>query len=298
MHSSDPLDWSQIRILLTVAETGSLSAAARELGLSQPTLGRQVQAAEASLGFPVFRRHAKGLALTEEGTGLIAPAREMRAAAGRLALAAAGRDARLAGTVRISASLIVSHFVLPPILARLRAEAPEIELELNPTDASDNLLWREADIAIRMYRPEQGALIARHLGDSQLGLFAAESYLARRGVPETVEDLRGHDWIGLDRSELLIQGLRAYGWQMGRHDFGLRCDDQAAGWAMLAAGAGIGIGQLAIGHATPGLRRIVPDLPLPSLPLWLTAAEALRHTPRLRRVWDALAEGLAPLTAA
>lgn len=299
MNGDEPLDWSQIRVLLAVAEAGSLSAAARELAQSQPTLGRQVQAAEAALGFPVFRRHAKGLALTEEGAALIGPAREMRAAAGRLALAAAGRDARLAGTVRISASVIVSHFVLPPILARLRAEAPEIEIELNPSDASDNLLWREADIAIRMYRPEQGDLIARHLGDSPLGVFAAESYLARRGRPERVEDLLRHDWVGLDRSDLLLRGFQQMGWRIAdRHFFGLRCDDQAAGWAMVRAGAGIGIGQIAIGRTEPGLVQVVPELPLPKLPVWLTAAEALRHTPRLRRVWDALAEGLASLAAA
>jgi DNA-binding transcriptional LysR family regulator len=298
VNTSDPLDWSLIRAVLAVAEAGSLSAAARELGLSQPTLGRQVQAAEQALGLAIFRRHPRGLELTEAGAALIQPARDMAAAAARLALAAAGRDARLSGTVRITASVVMAHQVLPAILARLRAEEPEIEIELNASDATDNLLWREADIAVRMYRPEQLDLIARHLGDIPLGVFAAESYIARRGAPQTAEEMLQHDWVGLDRSDLMIRGFAAAGWKVDRHFFKFRCDDQAANWALVQAGAGLGIAQLGVGRATPGMVQVVHDLPLPRLPLWLTAAEALRHTPRLRRVWDALAEGLAPQAAA
>lgn len=297
MNTSAPLDWSLIRAILAVAEAGSLSAAARDLGLSQPTLGRQVQAAEDMLGVSIFRRHARGLELTEAGAALIEPARDMAAAAARLALAAAGRDVRLSGTVRITASMAMAHHVLPPILARLRAEEPEIEIELHASDASDNLLWREADIALRMYRPEQLDLIARHLSDISLGVFAAESYIVRRGAPTTAEEMLQHDWVGADRSDLMIRGFAAVGWNVDRHFFKLRCDDQAANWALVCAGAGLGIAQTGIGRATPGMVQVVPDLPLPRLPLWLTAAEALRHTPRIRRVWDALAEELALLAA-
>ena len=298
MNRIDPLDWSLIRSILAVAEAGSLSAAARDLGLSQPTLGRQVQAAEAALGVAVFRRHPRGLELTEAGAALLEPAREMRAAAARLSLLAAGRETRLSGTVRISASMVTAHHTLPPILARLRAEEPEIEIELHASDASDNLLWREADIAVRMYRPDQPDLIARHLGDSRLGVFGAQGYLDRRGVPLTAEDMMRHDWVGLDRSDLMLEGFRALGQPVDRHFFRLRCDDQAANWALVRAGAGLGIAQLAVARAAPGMVQVVPDLPLPALPVWLTAAEALRDTPRLRRVWDALAEGLAAVVAA
>jgi DNA-binding transcriptional LysR family regulator len=294
----DPLDWSLIRSLLAVAEAGSLSAAARDLGLSQPTLGRQVQAAEAALGVAVFHRHPRGLGLTEAGAALLEPAREMRAAAAKLSLLAAGRETRLKGTVRISASMVTAHHTLPPILAHLRAEEPEIEIELHASDASDNLLWREADIAVRMYRPDQPDLIARHLGDSRLGVFGAQGYLDRRGVPRTFDDLMRHDWVGLDRSDLMLEGFRALGQPVDRHFFRLRCDDQAANWALVRAGAGLGIAQLAVARAAPDMVQVVPDLPLPALPVWLTAAEALRDTPRLRRVWDALAEGLAAVVAA
>lgn len=298
MNSSDPLDWSLIRSLLAVAEAGSLSAAARDLGLSQPTLGRQVQAAEAALGVAIFRRHPRGLELTEAGAALLEPAREMKVAAAKLSLLAAGRETRLSGTVRISASMVTAHYTLPPILARLRADEPEIEIELHASDASDNLLWREADIAVRMYRPDQPDLIARHLGNSRLGVFAAQGYLDRRGVPKTVEDMMRHDWVGLDRADLMLVGFRQLGQPVDRHFFRTRCDDQAANWALVRAGAGLGITQVAVARAAPGMVQVVPDLPLPALPVWLTAAEALRHTPRLRRVWDALAEGLGPVVAA
>ncbi|MFC2969402.1 LysR family transcriptional regulator [Acidimangrovimonas pyrenivorans] len=292
MNISDRLDWSLVQVLLAVAEAGSLSGAARVLGLSQPTLGRQVQAAEQALGLSIFRRHARGLELTEAGAALIAPARAMREAAARLQLAAAGQETGLRGTVRITASTVVAHYLLPPILARIRAAEPEIELELHPSDTTENLLFREADIAVRMYRPEQLDVITRHVGEIGIGLYAAQSYLDRRGTPTTVEELQQHDWVGFDRSELMLRALRRMGWQVDRGFFRTRCDDQATYWQLVAAGCGIGGGQHHIGRSTPGVVRLMPELPIPSLPMWLTAAEALRQTPRLRRVWDLLAEGL------
>lgn len=298
MNSVDSIDWSLIRTLLAVAEAGSLSAAARDLGLSQPTLGRQVQAAEAALGVAVFHRYPRGLALTDAGAALLEPARDMRAAAAKLSLLAAGRETRLSGTVRISASMVMAHHILPPILARLRAAEPQIEIELHASDTSDNLLWREADIAVRMYRPDQPDLIARHLGETRLGVFGAQAYLDRRGIPLTAEDMMRHDWVGLDRSDLMLEGFGQLGQTVDRHFFRMRCDDQAANWALVRAGAGLGIAQLVVARAAPGMVQVVPDLPLPTLPVWLTAAEALRRTPRLRRVWDALAEGLGPVVAA
>lgn len=301
MNSLDRLDWSLIGALLAVAEAGSLSAAARRLGLSQPTLGRQVQAAEAALGVAVFRRHARGLELTETGAALMEPAREMRAAAAKLMLAAAGQETRLSGTVRITASVVISQRVLPALLTRLRREEPGIEIELHPTDQSDNLLYGEADIALRMYRPEQLDVITRHLGDIPLGLFAAQSYLDRRGWPATEAELFRHDWVGLDRDDLMIRGLRDLGYRLERGFFGLRCDDQAVYWRLVEEGGGIGVCQRHLGRQAAGLVELFPGFRLPVLPLWLTAHQALRQSPRIRRVWDFLAArlpaavGLGPL---
>ena len=161
----DSPDWTLTRSFLAVAETGSLSAAARRLGLSQPTLGRHIAEMEARTGLSLFARQPRGLAPTEAALTLLPHARAMAEAAAHLSLAAAGRDPALTGTVRLTASRIFAHHLLPPVLADLRRAEPGIEIELVPSDISENLLYRQADIALRMYRPTQPDLVARHLGD-------------------------------------------------------------------------------------------------------------------------------------
>lgn len=285
-------DWSLVQAFLAVAETGSLSAAARRLGTSQPTVGRQVQQLEAQLGVTLFARQARGMALTAEGTQMLPPARHMAEAAGALTLVAAKSDARLEGTVRITASRLASHLILPPILAELRQIAPRIDIELVPSDVSQNLLFREADIAVRMYRPTQLDMVTRHIGDVAMTVCAATSYLERRGRPRTVADLAQHDLIGFDRDTLILDGMRAMGLQAKREDFAVRCDDQVVYWQLLRAGCGIGFTQRGPVLDDPALEVLLPDLPMPQLPIWLTVHEHLRHTPRISRVWDHLAAGL------
>jgi len=282
------LDWSLVQSFLAVADTGSLSAAARILGLSQPTLGRKVREIEAALGTELFRRHAKGLALSEAGEAMLGPAQVMREAAGRLALVAAGEDRGLAGTVRITASVVVSHFLLPEVLAELRREEPGIEIDLVASDSSENLLFREADIAVRMYRPGQLDVVARHVADLPMGLYSTTKYLDRAGRPETQDDLLALDWVGFDRNEMILRGMAEAGWSVTRDFFKLRTDDQAAYWQLVRAGGGVGIMQQAIGARDPGLERLMPKLPMPALPVWLTAHAEVRRVPRVARVWEAL----------
>ncbi len=289
------LDWSLVQAFLAVAETGSLSAAARALGTSQPTLGRQVRTMEAQLGADLFRREPRGLHLTETGAAIVEPARAMRAAMGQIALTAAGRTNRLDGTVRITASVAVSLYHMPAIIARIRLAEPLIAIELAPGDTTTNLLYREADIAVRMFRPTQLDLVTRHLGDISLGVFAAKSYLDRRGMPRTARDLMDHDVVGYDQSPLIEEGFRQAGFPITRDFFKTRCDDNAVYWELVRAGCGIGFAQCNIGRVDPLLSEIKLGFPLPVLPVWLTAHEAMRQTPRIRRVWDLLVEGLLPL---
>lgn len=289
------LDWSLIQAFLAVAETGSLSAAARATGISQPTLGRHIRQIEDTLGIALFRRQPRGLALTEAGAAMLPAAQAMHEAAGRIALIAAGQDARLEGEVRITASDFVSHYVLPGIIADLRALEPGINIDLVPSDATENLLFREADIAIRMYRPEQLDVITRHVGDLRLGLYAARTYLARRGTPGRIEDILNHDLVGYDRDNRIIRGMAEMGWSVTRDAFATRTDDQAANWQLVRAGCGIGFGQVAAAEGDDAVVRLFPELPIPPLPIWLTAHEALRRTPRVRRVWDVLADRLGAL---
>ncbi|WP_372839938.1 LysR family transcriptional regulator [Phaeovulum sp.] len=294
-----PADWTLLRSLLAVAEAGSLSAAARELGLSQPTLGRHVHALEASLGQPLFTRVADGLQPTQATLALLPHARAMREAAERLALAAAARNAGLAGAVRISASRIVSHHLLPPILARLRAAHPEIQIDLTASDTSENLMFREADIAVRMYRPTEHEVAARHVADLPVGLYGARSYLDRAGRPDSVEALMRLAWVGFDRSDTILRTMASMGIKVDRSFFGTRCDDQLVYWNLVRAGCGVGGMQTRVGDADPLLERIAAFVDLPPMPIWLAVAEPLRANPRVRLVLDALAAGFrAPLDPA
>lgn len=285
----DNPDWALTRSFLAVVEAGSLSAAARVLNLSQPTLGRHIADLEAALNLTLFTRQPRGLLPTAAAAALLPHARAMRDAAQRLSLAAAGREETLAGTVRITASRIVAHHLLPPILADLRRQEPAIAIELVPSDSSENLLFREADIALRMYRPTQLDIVTRHLCDQPMGLYAATSYLDRHGRPGTIDDLLALDIVGFDRSDLQLRLMRGLGLTLHREDFRTRCDDQLVYWNLVRAGCGVGGMQRLIADADPGVERIASFVPLPSLPVWLTAPEALRQSPRIRRVFDHLA---------
>ena len=280
-----------------MAETGSYSAAARRLGSSQPTVGRQIAALEAAVGAALFQRHAQGMRLSEAGADLLGPAREMARAAQALALAAAGKAEAMSGTVRVTASVTMAHHVLPPVIARIREALPQVAVELVASDATDNLLFREADIAVRMFRPDQLDVVTTHLGDLELGLYGAVRYLDRAGRPGTREELLGYRFVGYDRDDRIIRGFREVGYSVARDFFGTRTDAQTVYWELVRAGCGLGIGQVLLGARDPLVERVVPDLPLPVLPVWLTAHEAMRRTPRIRRVWEMLAADLAPLVS-
>ncbi|WP_158965438.1 LysR family transcriptional regulator [Chachezhania sediminis] len=296
MDDRAPLaDWSLIQAFLAVAETGSLSAAARTLGQSQPTLGRQVRALETTLGTQLFERHARGLHPSAEGAALLPHAMAMREAMQALRLTAAGQSQRLEGTVRIAASVFMAHYLMPQILSDIRQAEPAIQLDLVASDASENLLFREADIAVRMYRPTHEGLVTQHVTDLELGIFAAKSYLDRRGRPKGPGDLGNHDLVGYDRNEQIVQAMTAQGHAVDRSDFALRCDNQAIYWQLVRAGCGLGFSQRGVGRADPAVEELDLGIAIPPLPVWLTAPEAMRHTPRIRRVWTLLVEALAPL---
>ncbi len=287
-------DWSLIQTFLAVAETGSLSAAARQLGRSQPTLGRQIQTLESELGLSLFERHARGLTPSDVGNQLLPMAQEMHAAMNAISMMAAGQSQQLEGTVRITASVFASHHLLPPILAQIRRHEPAIQLELVATDTTENLLYREADIAVRMYRPEQVDLISRYLGDVQLCFCAARSYLDRAGWPKTADEVFEHDLVGFDANEQIITKMRSRGWPASKDSFATRCDLQSAYWQLVRAGCGIGFSQVQVAEAEPDVEILLPDVEVLALPVWLAAPQAMHQTPRIRRVWDLLVQGLKP----
>ena len=291
VQRSEP-DWALLRAFLEVAHSGSLSRAALALGSSQPTLSRRIAQLEAQLGHALFERTTRGVRLTEAGAALRVPAERMREQALQFEMVAAGRSQALAGTVRITASEVFSAYVLPEIVRTLRASHPEIQIELVASNTLENLLERDADIALRMLRPRQTALVARRLADQPLGLYAHRDYVEAHGKP-TAANMRQHQWVGYDRSDLLLRGFRAAGYPVGKAMFGFRCDNQIVAWQAVLAGLGIGVTTQRVAALSPQLVRVLPKVMIPPLPLWITAHRELRGTPRLKIVFDALAQALA-----
>lgn len=291
--STISLDWALLQSFAAVGEHGSLSAAARAIGSSQPTLSRHISTLEQQLGARLFKRASSGAELTEVGLNLMRYAKDMANAVERLSIAAGGKTETLAGTVRITASQIVAAYILPEILTKLREQEPEINLEVIASDQTDNLLRREADIAVRMYRPTQPDVIAQKVGELSMGMFASRSYLERRGTPNSLEAILDHDVIGYDRSTLIIDGFKQAGIIVDRDFFAFRCDDQVVCWNMVAAGYGIGFNQLKIGDIDPRVERLHMVGTVGALPVWLASHIELKTSPRVRRVFDFLSEALA-----
>ncbi|MEG3164012.1 LysR family transcriptional regulator [Sphingomonas sp. PB2P19] len=289
------LDWALLRSFLAVVEGGSLSTAAKRIGATQPTLSRHIRELETGLGVILFTRSAQGLDPTPAALGLIEDARAMGAAAEALNLKAQGRSQQLFGTVRITASVIVANLMLPPIVAAVRQAEPSIQIEIVASDTNQNLLRRDADIAIRMADPTQNALIARKLGDTPLGLFATRSYFDRRGRVISSEDLRRHDMIGLDRGDFLIRAFAERIIPLTREDFAVRTDDAMLSWNLLLAGAGIAIAQVVLANRYPDLEQVDADITLGALPVWLVMSEEVRGNARIRRVADLLSSALQDL---
>ncbi len=294
MNSSQagaPFDWTLMRSFLAVLERGSLLAAAHHLGSSQPTLGRHVAELERQLGMVLFERTGRGLVPTQVALAIADHARAMADSADAIGRILTGQSKQLAGAVRITAVQTVAGHLLPPILARLRAEEPGIAIEIVASNAISNLLRREADIAIRMVRPDQGSLVTRHIADSTIGAYAHEDYLHRRGIPQKSADLLQHDLIGFDQGDLIIRGFQEIGLSIAREAFAIRSDDHLVLWEALRAGLGIGFAGTWLGDKEPGVQRVLPKVTV-SMPIWLTVHREIRSSARIRAVYDFLAKAI------
>ncbi|MGG5870319.1 LysR family transcriptional regulator [Pseudomonas peli] len=289
----DKVDWNQLRAFLETAETGSLSAAARKLGQSQPTLSRQVAALELALGVTLFERVGKAMALTTTGQELLGHARVMGAAAHELGLAATGRSEEVAGVVSVATSDAVAAYLMPKILLHIRQAAPGIQVEVVASDGFSDLLRREADIAIRHVRPEQPELIGRLVRHSSACFYASESWVREHGLPRTAEEAVQHDFIGMDRAGHYLQHMRSKGLQLSSANFRSYADNSVTYWEMVRQGLGIGAIMEEIARETPGMVRVLEDVSPFQLPIWLVTHRELRTARRIRIVFDLLAEILA-----
>ncbi|HTT97697.1 MAG TPA: LysR substrate-binding domain-containing protein [Rhizomicrobium sp.] len=283
--------WDLYRSFLGVLRFGSLSAAARELALTQPTLGRHIDALEAALGTKLFARSRHGLAPTQAALTLLPHAEAMEAAALALRRAASGEAGEPAGAVRVTASNVIGAEVLPQILTQFRERHPAIAIELALSDRTQDLSRRDADIAVRMVRPTQKALIAKRLGAVRIGLFAHTRYLARRGTPRNIDELAHHDIIGFDRETAAMRSL-GMSLSITRDLFALRTDDNSAQLNALRAGFGLGICQMGIAARDKNLVAVLPGLVSFQLEMWLVMHQDLRANKRVRLLFDHLAAAL------
>ena len=285
-------DWNRARAFLVTAEEGSLSAAAKALGMSQPTLGRQVDALESELNVTLFERVGRRLVLTDAGMELLEHARAMGEAASRVSLAASGQSEAARGIVSVSAGQGFAAHVLPPILAKLRTVAPGIAVDIVATDAKSDLLRREADIAIRNVRPEHPDLIARKVGDMDGHLYAASDYLDRVGRPMTLERLQTCDFIAWNRDAPVREQLAMLGLALAPERFPFVCESHLVQWEMVKQGLGVGVQAAVIGEPEPRVEQALPELPAISFPVWLVSHRELHTSRRVRTVFDLLATEL------
>jgi DNA-binding transcriptional LysR family regulator len=285
--------WDELRTFLEVVRGGSLSGAARRLGLTQPTVGRHIDALEEALGVTLFTRSPRGLTPTPAAIALAPHGEAMASAASALTRSASSEASIDRGVVRVTASEIVGCEVLPPIFAGFRASHPGIAIELAVTNRNEDLSRGDADIAVRMIRPTQSGLVARRIGATRIRLYAHRDYLERFGEPRSFADLSRHCFIGFDRDNQTFRSAGRFAKALTREDFGFRCDSDAAQLAALRAGVGIGGCQDAIARRTPELAPVLPNAFQLALEVWLVMHRDLQSAPRVRLLFDWLAHGLA-----
>lgn len=284
--------WELYRTFLEVVRDGTLSGAARKLDLTQPTVGRHIDALEDALSLSLFSRSPQGLKATPAALELVGHAEAMAAASAALRRTASGGASADRGTVRITASEMVGCEILPPLLSRFRSDHPGIVLELALSNRNEDLLRREADIAVRMVRPRQKALTARRIGNSPIGLFAHRDYVARSGVPRNAAELEGHCLIGFDRDAQSLRSLGQTPLPLRREMFGFRSDSDLAQFSALKSGVGIGGCQLAIARRHPELVPVLAKVIRFELDVWLVMHEDMRSTAHVRLLFDHLVAGL------
>lgn len=295
--STPPSDWERQRAFLAVLEEGSLSGAARRLRLAQPTVRRRIEELEAELGAALFTRSPAGLTPTVMAEGLADHARAMEIAAEAFARAASADSDAATGMVRVTASEVIGIEVLPPLIAELQADHPGLVIALGLNNRSEDLMRREADIAVRMVRPTQAALLAKRVGAIGLGLHAHRRVLAAHGEPSDLRDLRRFPAIGFEHETISVQQLRGLGFAMRREDFAFRTDSDLGQLAAIRAGCGVGVCQNGLGARDPNLVRLLPEAFAFDMETWIVTHEDLRNVRRIRLVFDKLVEGLTAYAA-
>lgn len=289
-------DWNRARAFLVTAEEGSLSAAARALGMAQPTLGRQVDGLEEELGVILFERVGRGLTLTPSGHELLEHVRLMGQAASQMSLAATGRSEALEGEICITATEITAIYDLAPIIAKLRKIHPGVDVQIVASNTTQDLRRREADIAVRNYRPKDAELVARKIRDEVAMFYATPEFIEQAGTPKRLEDLEKLDFIGFDGSNEMLKRLNEIGVKINPKNIHTYSENHIMHWELVKAGVGIGIMPERVGDLEPKVRSIMPNFRKMIYPVWLVAHRELQTSRRVRTVFDFIAKELTAQT--
>lgn len=282
-------DWNRARAFLVTVEEGSLSAAAKALKMSQPTLGRQVSALEKELGVSLFERVGRGFEITRSGIELYEHVKAMGEAANKLSLSASGRSQSIEGNISISATNTMSAYILPALIHKLRQKEPGIQIELVSTNALSDLRKREADIAIRHVEPAHPELFFKKLRKTNLYLYATPGYLKKIAPVQKTSDLKKADFMGFASNHEYIEGLKSIGIEASAENFHIFSDDHIFQWEMVKQGAGIGVMNEEVGAKESSVRKVLEKLPPLKIDNWIVAHRELKTNRRIRTVFDFLA---------
>ena len=287
--NASELDWRLIKAFVAVMQERTLSAAARKLGTTQPTIGRQIRELEETCGELLFFRRGKSLDPTPAALGLSARAEDVEASVVSLsrAFARIGESDSLR-IVRITAPTLIADHLLPNTLPSASKALPKAEFHILPSDSVQDLQRRHADIALRLTEPTQPDLITQRIGEVQIGLHATQDYLSKMGHPTKIADLARHRLI-LPSNETQISAAAAnVGLEPGVLTASIRSDDLRHRHALMKAGAGIATGHSWMTQFDPDLRQVLPNVIIDTLPVWLVATEDIRTSRTLRCAYDIL----------
>jgi DNA-binding transcriptional LysR family regulator len=283
------MEWSDLRIFLAVARAGTLSGAARSLGLSQPTVGRRLRALETAIGAALFERTLDGCVPTPKGEMLLPMAEAMDSAAATIERRQPLLSDQPAGAVRITSGEWMGRFLARHAM-ELTRQLPALQIELAVSVELASLARREADIAIRNRRPETGDLWLRAVAKPAYAPYATEAYLRRqpRGSFDPA-DARW-DWVTFDEAHAHFPTARWVMQQLGKRPPRLRCSTSGTILEAVLGGAGIALLPCFIADGTTSLQRLSPPIDELAGDVWLIVHRDLRRVPRVRATVDQLVE--------
>lgn len=289
------LEWNDLRLFLAIARHGTLSRAARELGVTQPTVGRQLTALEAKVGAELFERGPRGLHLSPVGQRILGSAERMEAAALELNRRLASAERGLEGNVIVTALEWIGSWILAPILADFVALHPAVSVELVTGVQRYSLARREADVAIRFAQFEQLDVVQQKIGEIESALYASSEYLSERGWPDFSSSLAGHSILLLDETAMHAPGFAWLRDSASSARVALRTNSVESLLRAAEAGAGITVLARFIGDARPSLVRVDTAHPFLKREVWIGVHRDLRSAPRVRALIEHIRAGVRQL---